>query len=256
MAPERPKGVDGKLIQAPEIIPGTLRDREQRAQPLGPRRSLFSRLTHSKAGLAAGAAALVGVLVFGLKGGDNQPNQDTSPTPRPTTSEAFNPRESALKILDAKNDNPELKTKTIAHIGSSISVSFTETNRGGTYPRLRTSTELVDVEGARTYNAVSNQDIQAINGLPVDLKPGSEIKISNYISVPGYDADGGLTRSEGEWLAFEATLNDGSNKILYMSISQKTRPNWDTDSSEYAYSTQLSQAIDQNKELNKTEVIN
>lgn len=255
MAPERPKGVDGQLIKAPEVIPGSLRDREQRAQPLGQRRSFLSRLSHSKLGLVAKTTALATILTFGIKGSNAQPNPDTSPTPRPGPTETFNSRESALKILDAKNDNPELERKTIANIGSSINVSFTEANRGGTYPRLRTSTELVNVEGPQTYNVVSSQDIQAINGVPVDLKPGSEVKISNYISVPGYDADGGLTRSEGEWLAFEATLNDGSSKILYMSISEKTRPNWNTDSSESAYSTQLSQVIDQNTELNKTEVI-
>lgn len=258
MAPERPNAVDGKLVEAPDIIPGSLRDREQRAsQPLGQRRSFLSRLTHSKVGLLAGAAALIGAIALGSKGGDNQGITETSSTPRPTTTESFNSRESALRILDAKNDNPELERKTIANIGSSINVSFTETNRGGTYPRLRTNTELVDVEGPSAYNVVNNQEIQAISGVPVDLKPGSEVKITNYISVPGYDADGGLTRSEGEWLAFEATMDDGSNKILYMSISQKTEPNWNTNSNESAYSTQLSQVIDQKgQELNKTEVIN
>jgi len=257
MAPESRKGIDGRLVEPTPVIPGALRDREQKvAQLTGPRRNFLSRLAHSKLGLAAGAAAVIGVLAFGSRGGDNQPNPDTNSVPRPETTETFNPRESALKIIDAKNDNPESEEKVTANIGSALTLNITESSNGHTYPRLRTSTELVDVEGAEIYNVVSSQDVKAINGAPVDLRPGTEIRISNFISVPGYDVDGGLGGPEGEWLALEATLNDGSNKLIFVSLSNQTRSNWNKESTPSSHAVSLDKAINlPGEELNKVEII-
>lgn len=254
MAPERPNSVDGKLVEAPAVIPGTLREREQKTQPLGQRRNFLSNFV-DKLPIIAGTAALIGAISLGSRGGDNQESPDTSAAPRPGVAEGFIPKESAIKIIDA-NHNPEVVKDITANIGSTLTLTITENSNGHVYPRLRTSPELINVEGAQIYNVVSNEDIQAINGAPIDLQPGSEIKISDYISVPGYDADGGLGGPGGEWLASEATLKDGSKKIIYISLSNQTRPNWDIESNSSSNSLPLSQAIDlPGQQLNKTQVV-
>lgn len=256
VAPERPKRIDGQLIKAPDIIPGTLKAREQSAtQPLGQRRNFLSKFV-DRVPMIAGTAALIGAIALvGSRGGDTQPKPDTSPAPRPATTEGFIPRDSAVKIIDA-NNNPEVIKDIVANIGSTLTLTITEGSRGHLYPRLRTSPNVVDVEGAQIDNVISGQDVRAINGAPVDLQVGSEIKISDYISVPGYDADGGLGGPRGEWLASEVTLSDGSKKVIYISISNQTRPNWNIESNPKGNSLPLSKAIDlPDQQLNKTEVI-
>lgn len=247
------EGPGNQWVEVPPV-PGTPRDRGQEAQPLGQRRSFLSNFV-DKLPMLAGTVALVGAIALGSRGGNSQPNPDTSSTPRPATTDGFIPRESAVKIIDT-NNNPQDAKDIVANIGSTLTLTITESSRGHIYPRLRTSPNKVDLQGPEPDNVISNQNVRAINGAPVDLQVGSEIKISNFISVPGYDADGGLGGPGGEWLALEATLNDGSKKLIYISISNQTRPNWDIKSTPSSNSLLLRQAIDQpDLQLNKTEVV-
>ena len=261
MAAERPKGHEGNLVETPPIIPGTLRDREERAkQAVRGQRRFFSRIAHSRlgkaVGLAAGAATLVGVFGFGNGGGNSgQPQPENTPTPRPTASETFNPTQSALRIIDAKDDNPYDAEKIDANMGSTLNLSFTEGSRGQVWPRIREATENTDGQDGQPYNVVTASDIKEISGVAVDIKPGSELKVSNFITVPGYDADGGLGNTEGRWLALDARLQDGSEKLVYISLSRQTDPNWTIKPSAESHQVPLRSTSELSEDLNKVEVI-
>lgn len=256
---ERSRGQHGQLVEAP-VIPGALRDREERAkQAVGGQRRLFSRIAHSRlgkaVGLAAGTVTLAGVFGFGNGGGSSQPQPENTPTPRPTASETFNPKESALRIIDAKDDNPYSAEKIDASINSTLNLNFTEGSRGQVWPRIREATENTDGQDGQPYNVVTVSDIKEINGVAVDIKPGSELKVSNFITVPGYDADGGLGNTEGTWLALDATMQDGSEKLVYISLSRQTDPNWSVDSSAESHQVSLRSTSDLPEGLNKVEVV-
>lgn len=255
---ERSRGQHGQLVEAP-VIPGTPRYHEEKAkQAVGGQRRLFSRIAHSRfgkaVGLAAGAATLVGVFGFGNGGGSSQPQPENTPTPRPTASETFNPKESALRIIDAKDDNPYDAEKIDASIGSILNLNFTEGSRGQVWPRIREATENTDGQDGQPYNVVSPSDIKEISGVAVDIKSGSELKVSNFITVPGYDADGGLGNTEGRWVALDATMQDGSEKLVYISLSRQTDPNWSVEPSAESYQVSLRSTSDLPEGLNKVEV--
>jgi len=261
MATERPKGRERNLVEAPPVIPGAFTDRKEGAkQAVGGQRRFLSRIAHSRigkaAGFAAGAATLVGVFGFGNGGGNSgQPQPENTPTPRPTAAETFNPTQSALKIIDAKDDNPYSAEKINASIGSTLNLSFTEGSRGQVWPRIREATENTDGQDGQPYNVVNPSDIKEISGVAVDIKPGSELKVSNFITVPGYDADGGLGNTEGRWLALDAKLQDGSERLVYISLSRQTDPNWTIESTTESHQVPLANTSELPEGLNKVEVI-
>lgn len=237
------------LVEAPPVIPGTLRDREQRAKEqkekaqrprlLTPRRALMA---------AAGAGILAVVLARGGIGPENNQSQETSrPIPTPNETFEFNKNLAKDEILKA---DPNAKV----NLGGQLDIAFTQGPRYQVYPRIRTSPK-IEHPDSWTYNVASPSSIDAINGVAVELKPGTQIEINNYTTVKGGDADDGLTQgAEGLWAALVLTKEDGSETLGFISLSNQTAPNWHIEPGGHTVELKTQEKLPKN--FNKVTVVN
>ena len=235
------------LVEAPPVIPGTLRDREQRAKELNEKPHKNRLLTPRRALMAAGAGILAVVLAKGAAVVNKPSTESSGPITQSETYE-FNPDFARDKILKA---DPDAKV----NLGGQLDITFTQGSRNEVFPRVRTSPRVIHPRDSEFLNIVFPQDIKAINGETVDPKPGLELEIDNYTTVTGEDADNGLTPgAEGLWAALVLTKADGSETLGYISLSNQTAPNWHIESGGHTVELKTQEKLPKN--FNKVTVVN
>lgn len=217
------------LSEAPQVIPGTQADRDQRKRDSNEQdehlRTVQNRSrTVRRALMAAGTGLLALVVARGGIGGSNQ-STETTPKPIPTAELIdFDHSKAREQLLQ---DHPEAYMID----GGKLDIAFTENpnDEQSVFPKIRTSTKVI--RGSRlkseSDNTIPIRDIKAIGGFQTEIKPGLELEIENYVIAKGEDADNNIQHTqEGQWAAVVITKQDGTETIGYVSLSNQTAPNW------------------------------